>query len=150
MVEEYFLSNSQCSLNGRWTSRSLQKRYGLGSLSSAKLRPGSGSPEAAPKEAGSPQRRLKQSCNQGVKRPGFSEPHPTPQRREEVAENQSWCEPLRIPRMSHFPGGWEGLVGGRRAVEVGRTEMWSFLSPTRAVTVHLEEVMLSLGFEILS
>lgn len=63
-----------------------------------------------PKETWGPE-----SSHEGVKLPlasGFTEPHPTPQRREEVAENQGLCEPLRILRMSHFPGGgWEGLVG---------------------------------------
>lgn len=67
-------------------------------------------PEDARKEAW--QTSLKQSSTQRVKCPGFSEPHPTPQRREEVAENQGLCEPLRIQRMSHFPWGWESWGAG--------------------------------------
>lgn len=67
-----------------------------------------------PKEPWGPESSFTWSSHEGVKLPlasGFTEPHPTPQLREEVAENQGLCEPLRILRMSHFPWGVGGLVG---------------------------------------
>lgn len=91
--------------------------------------PGSGlshtsAQQLPPKEPRCPESSFTWSSHEGVTLPlasGFTEPHPTPQQREEVAENQGLCEPLRILRMSHFPwGGWEGLVGGRGSVEANR------------------------------
>lgn len=70
-----------------------------------------------PKEPWNPESSFTWSSHEGVKlslASGFTESHPTPQQREEVAENQGLCEPLRILRMSHFPWGGGGGWWGKR------------------------------------
>lgn len=108
-------SNSQRSLNSRLLQsegRAAEKPRSL---------PPTGLPGEAecqklpPEDPQCPEASLKWSSHQGVKTApasGFAEPHPTPQRREEVAENQGLCESLRIRGMSHFPGGGGWRLGG--------------------------------------